>query len=93
MIVFAVNARRSPAESTNGHCASSTSDGRSAADADRLGVAAGDRVVLTTKAGSAEVAVEPTERMRSGHVSLPNGFGLSDAGDGSIMGNGIAPND
>ncbi|KAA0024256.1 molybdopterin-dependent oxidoreductase [Antrihabitans cavernicola] len=64
----------------------------STTDAERLGVVGGDRVRLTTKGGSAEVAVEPTDRMRSGHVSLPNGFGLSSAGGGTA-GSGIAPNE
>ena len=66
----------------------------SMADAQRCGVVAGDRVRLTTKRGSAEVAVEPTDRMRAGHLSLPNGFGLSAPGpDGSPVVTGIAPNE
>ncbi|MEU5877525.1 molybdopterin-dependent oxidoreductase [Spirillospora sp. NPDC047279] len=60
------------------------------ADAARLGVAAGDRVRLTTRRGSTEVTVDPTDRMRPGHVSLPNGFGLSD-GEGQTA--GVAPNE
>jgi formate dehydrogenase len=61
----------------------------SAVDADRLGLAAGDRVRLTTKRGSTEVAVEPTDRMRAGHLSLPNGLGLT-VGPDQV---GIAPNE
>ncbi|MGI8335789.1 molybdopterin-dependent oxidoreductase [Actinomadura scrupuli] len=66
----------------------------STADAERLGVTAGDRVRLTTRRGSAEVTVEPTDRMRPGHLSLPNGLGLSVPGpDGTPVVTGIAPNE
>jgi anaerobic selenocysteine-containing dehydrogenase len=58
-------------------------------DAGRLGVVSGARVRLTTKRGSAEVLVEPTDRMRAGHVSLPNGLGLSTDG----VTTGVAPNE
>ena len=44
-------------------------------DAERLGVAAGDTVRITTETGSAEVGVEITDMMQPGHVSLPNGLG------------------
>lgn len=38
--------------------------------------------------------VEPTDRMRSGHLSLPNGFGLAVAdADGNPVTTGIAPNE
>lgn len=49
----------------------------SVADATRLGVGAGDRVRLTTRRGSTEVAVDPTDAMLPGHISLPNGLGLT----------------
>ncbi|MFS8103858.1 molybdopterin-dependent oxidoreductase [Lentzea alba] len=55
-------------------------DGRlrmSVTDATRLGVTTGDRVKLTTRRGSAEVSVDATDTMRSGHISLPNGLGLT----------------
>ncbi|PRY41435.1 molybdopterin-dependent oxidoreductase [Umezawaea tangerina] len=55
-------------------------DGRlriSTTDATRLGVTTGDRVRLTTRRGNAEVPVDVTETMRSGHISLPNGLGLT----------------
>jgi anaerobic selenocysteine-containing dehydrogenase len=55
-------------------------DGRlriSVTDATALGVAAGDRVRLTTRRGSTEVAVDPTDTMLPGHISLPNGLGLT----------------
>ncbi|WP_405136094.1 molybdopterin-dependent oxidoreductase [Nocardia sp. NBC_01388] len=63
-------------------------------DADRLGLAAGDLVRVSTRRGSVEVPVEPTDRMRSGHLSLPNGFGLSvtDA-TGAQVTTGVAPNE
>jgi anaerobic selenocysteine-containing dehydrogenase len=51
----------------------------SRADAERLSLAPGDRVRVTTRAGSAEVPVEPTDRMQPGHVALPNGLGLTPA--------------
>ncbi|MCU1648407.1 MAG: Formate dehydrogenase [Nocardia sp.] len=66
----------------------------SVTDADRLGLAAGDLVRVSTRRGSVEVPVEPTDRMRSGHLSLPNGFGLSvtDA-TGAQVTTGVAPNE
>ena len=60
----------------------------STADAARLGVTAGDRVRLTTRRGSAEVAVDPTDAMQPGHLSLPNGLGLT-VGERT----GVAPNE
>ncbi|MEU8897054.1 molybdopterin-dependent oxidoreductase [Nocardia sp. NPDC048505] len=66
----------------------------SSADAERLGLAAGDLVRVTTRRGSTEVPVEPTDRMRPGHLSLPNGFGLSVTGaDGATVTTGVAPNE
>lgn len=62
-------------------------------DAQRLGLRSGDRVRLTTRSGSAEVTVEPTDRMRSGHLSLPNGLGLTVEHDGDVLTSGIAPNE
>lgn len=61
----------------------------SPADAAKLGVQSGARVKLTTKRGSAEVDVEVSDTMRDGHVSLPNGLGLSypdDEGGSTIVG-------
>ena len=54
-----------------------------------LGIDSGDRVRLTTRAGSAEVQVQVTDAMRAGHISLPNGFGLTSTGAAV----GVAPND
>ncbi len=59
-------------------------------DAQRLGVASGDRVRLTTKAGSREVVAEVSPTMQRGHVSLPNGLGTTLA-DGTAP--GVAPNE
>lgn len=44
-------------------------------DAGRLGVGAGDRVRVRGRAGEVVVAVEPTDRLREGVVSLPYGWG------------------
>lgn len=66
----------------------------SSADAERLGLTAGDLVRITTRRGSTEVPVEPTDRMRPGHLSLPNGFGLSVAdSEGTEITTGVAPNE
>ncbi len=60
----------------------------SPADALALGVETGDVVRVTTRSGSAEVRAEVTDRMREGHVSLPNGMGLTTP-QGTV---GVAPN-
>ncbi|QLY29238.1 molybdopterin-dependent oxidoreductase [Nocardia huaxiensis] len=66
----------------------------SRADADTLGLTAGDLVRVSTRRGSVEVPVDPTDRMRPGHLSLPNGFGLSVPDDtGSPVTTGVAPNE
>jgi anaerobic selenocysteine-containing dehydrogenase len=63
-------------------------------DAKRVGVADGGRVRLTTRRGSAEVAVELSDRMQPGHVSLPNGLGLDFPGArGEPAVTGVAPNE
>ena len=48
----------------------------SPADATALGVATGERVVLTTRGGTATVDVEVSASMQPGHLALPNGLGL-----------------
>lgn len=60
-------------------------------DAQELRVNTGDRVKVITKAGSGTVRVEVSTRMQPGHVSLPNGYGLShfDQSDDDV----IAPNE
>jgi len=60
-------------------------------DAAALGVVTGDRVRVSTRTGSAVAPVEVSDTLRPGHVSLPNGLGLSGA-DGAEPA-GIAPNE
>lgn len=49
----------------------------SRADAAALSLATGDRVQVSTRRGSAEAVVTVVDTMRQGHISLPNGFGLT----------------
>jgi anaerobic selenocysteine-containing dehydrogenase len=63
-------------------------------DAAAMGVADGERVRITTAAGSAEVCVEVSDAMQPGHVSLPNGFGVDHVdADGRAVAPGVAPNE
>ena len=52
----------------------------SADDAIRLGITDGSAARLTTAAGTADVVVEVSAMMRPGHMSLPNGYGIDNAG-------------
>ena len=45
-------------------------------DAEGLGLTDGQRVRVTTEAGSAEIELEVTHTARQGHVAIPHGFGL-----------------
>jgi anaerobic selenocysteine-containing dehydrogenase len=45
-------------------------------DAGRLGVDTGGRVRVTTRRGTVLAAVEVSDTLRDGHVTLPNGMGL-----------------
>ncbi|HJW69615.1 MAG TPA: molybdopterin-dependent oxidoreductase [Candidatus Binatia bacterium] len=66
----------------------------SPADAERLGVADGGSVRVTTRRGSTLATVEVNAGMQAGHVSLPNGLGLfypDDAGQPVV--HGVAPNE
>lgn len=45
------------------------------ADADRLGVAAGDTVRVSSRTGAVEAVAEPTDTVMPGVVSLPHGWG------------------
>jgi anaerobic selenocysteine-containing dehydrogenase len=63
------------------------------ADAERLGVSTGDTVRLSTRRGAIEVTVEPTPRMRAGHIALPNGLGLVVHDSGEVHTAGVAPNE
>jgi anaerobic selenocysteine-containing dehydrogenase len=63
-------------------------------DAQRLGVAEGGRVRVTTERGSAEVSVELSDTLQNGHVSLPNGLGLTYPDPvGDIAMHGVPPNE
>ena len=63
-------------------------------DAQAIGIASGDTVRLTTQGGSALVALEVSDRMQPGHISLPNGHGTFDASDNTAApGSGTAPNE
>lgn len=59
-------------------------------DAGALGIASGDRVRLVTARASVVVEVAVSDMMQPGHVSLPNGLGVSYPGTDGI---GIAPNE
>lgn len=62
-------------------------------DAQRLGLGDGAQARLTTAAGSAVTLIEISDRMQPGHISLPNGAGISN-GVGTDESNtvGVAPN-
>jgi anaerobic selenocysteine-containing dehydrogenase len=65
----------------------------SPADAAALGLVDGGRARITTARGSAEAAIEVSDAMQAGHVSLPNGYGLDHPGDdGAVTAPGVAPN-
>lgn len=63
-------------------------------DAEALGVETGGLLKLTTRRGSLTVSVELSDSMQVGHISLPNGMGLThreDADEGFL--GGVAPNE
>jgi len=60
-------------------------------DADDLGLEDGGCARVVTKRGSAEVVVEISPMMRRGHISLPNGLGLTRTPGASPV--GVAPNE
>jgi len=47
------------------------------ADVERLGLADGRRVRVSTEAGCGVIEVEATESVRTGMVLIPHGFGLN----------------
>ncbi|MCC8357792.1 MAG: formate dehydrogenase, partial [Oscillospiraceae bacterium] len=47
-------------------------------DADRLGICAGDRLTLTTSAGSLTVAARPSPRVKKGTVHMYHGYREAD---------------
>ena len=63
-------------------------------DAAKLGINDGGTARLTTTRDTVEVVVEVDRRMQQGHMSLPNGFGVSypDA-KGNLVVTGISPNE
>ena len=66
----------------------------SPADAQRLGVAHGEAVRVSTRRGSTVAPVEVSDRMQPGHVSLPNGHGTDfAAGVAAATPDGTAPNE
>ena len=62
-------------------------------DAETLGVATGDYVRLSTKRDSIVASVEVSDTMQPGHVSLPNGLGLTYPSGAGAHVTGIAPNE
>ncbi|MDH2430273.1 molybdopterin-dependent oxidoreductase [Sphaerisporangium sp. TRM90804] len=62
-------------------------------DAAGLGLSAGSRARLTTRRGSVDVTVEITDSLQPGHVSLPNGLGLTYPADGGQVTTGAPPNE
>ncbi len=64
------------------HCALNLSPG----DAERIGVANGDRVRVVTRTGAIELPAAVDRRLQDGHVWIPNGFGMAypKNGDGPL---------
>jgi anaerobic selenocysteine-containing dehydrogenase len=62
-------------------------------DAAALGVASGDAVRLSTVRDSLVAKVEVSDTLQPGHVTLPNGLGLSYPGASGEATTGIAPNE
>jgi len=60
-------------------------------DAESLGVGPGDRVRVVTRRAQLVVSVEISDTMQRGHVSLPNGLGVSYPDSGHL--GGVAPNE
>jgi formate dehydrogenase len=66
----------------------------SPADADRLGLATGDKARLTTHRASVVTEVDVNDAMLPGHVSLPNGLGLDHRDEhGNRVVTGVAANE
>jgi anaerobic selenocysteine-containing dehydrogenase len=62
-------------------------------DAESLGVEDGAKIRITTKRGETVSTVEITDTLRPGHVSLPNGQGLSYPDADPEIDIGVAPNE
>jgi anaerobic selenocysteine-containing dehydrogenase len=66
----------------------------SPADAAALAVEDGGRVRITTSGGSLTTAIEITDTLQPGHVTLPNGLGVDYPDErGQPVGTGAAPNE
>ncbi|MGI9284006.1 MAG: molybdopterin-dependent oxidoreductase [Pseudomonadales bacterium] len=64
-----------------------------AVDAQKLGLQNGNSARVSTSSGSATVAVEISDAMQAGHISLPNGQGLDTAADDGLERVGLALNE
>ena len=64
----------------------------SEADAQALSISTGDMVRVITESGSATTPVEISDMMQPGHISLPNGMGVTYPGDDGDSVIGVAPN-
>ena len=63
-------------------------------DADRLGLADGDMVCVTTQTGSAKTHIEFSEKQRIGTIAIPNGMGIDYRNhNGNRIKVGVAPNE
>jgi anaerobic selenocysteine-containing dehydrogenase len=62
-------------------------------DAAALGVRSGESVRLTTRRASVVVTVLVSDTMSRGHVSLPNGLGVTYPADDGVPARGVAPNE
>ena len=62
-------------------------------DATALGLSDGDWAEITTPGGTGRALVEVNENMQRGHISLPNGQGLSYPTDNGPVLTGLAPNE
>lgn len=63
-------------------------------DADRLGVAKGDRVRVRSRSGGVELPVLLDKQVRAGHLHIPNGFGTRypDPETGELVQTGVGIN-
>jgi anaerobic selenocysteine-containing dehydrogenase len=65
----------------------------STVDAERLGVAGGDRVRIVTERGEATIEVAVDDAMHPGHLALPNGTGTDRLDGDARLVDGVAPNE
>jgi anaerobic selenocysteine-containing dehydrogenase len=65
----------------------------SQADAERLGLASGNKARVSTRRGSLVTTVEVLDAMQPGHISLPNGLGLDHPEGEARIVTGVAPNE